>query len=114
MTTSTPSLQPQIEQAADAAERLSNSAEQAVSGVRERVLPAAVRLASQAEDLAQRGYHAVRDGSQHLRERAVDARERGVRYVQEEPIKAVLIAAATGAALMALVQLVSHRRGDRR
>lgn len=114
MATDTPSLQPQIQPAADAAERLSSSAEQAVNGVRERVIPAAVRLASQAEDLAQRGYDAVRNGSQHLRERAVDARERGVRYVQDEPVKAVLIAAAAGAALMALVQLVSHRRGDRR
>lgn len=113
MTPSTPSIQPQIQQAANAAERLTDSAEQAVSGMRERVIPAAVRLASQAEDLAHRGYDAVRDSSQQLRERAVDARERGMRYVQDEPVKAVLIAAAAGAALMALAQLVSHRRSDR-
>jgi ElaB/YqjD/DUF883 family membrane-anchored ribosome-binding protein len=36
-----------------------------------------------------------------------------VQYVRAEPVKAVLIAAATGAALMALVGLMSRSR-DRR
>ena len=55
----TASIQPQVQHAADAANRLADSAEQTVNGVRERVIPAAVRLANQAEDLAHRGYDAV-------------------------------------------------------
>lgn len=89
---------------------------QAVDGIgraadqlHERVAPTAVRLASQAEDLAQRSVDALRDGSQRLRERASDATDRGVRYVQEEPIKAVLIAAAVGAAVTLVASLVSRR-----
>ena len=42
----TASIQPQVQQAADAANRLADSAEQTVNGVRERVIPAAVRLAA--------------------------------------------------------------------
>ncbi len=109
MSTRTPSSQ--IQQAAD---HLADSANQAVNGVRERVVPAAVRLANQAEDLAHRGVDAVRERTQQIRDRALDASDRGVRYVQEEPVKAVLIAAAAGAALMAVAQFLSHRRSDRR
>ena len=41
---------------------------------------------------------AVRDTSQQLRERALQAQDMTVAYVKDEPIKAMLIAAATGAA----------------
>jgi hypothetical protein len=33
-----------------------------------------------------------------------------VAYIRDEPVKAMLIAAATGAALMALINLVSRSR----
>ena len=75
------------------------------------------RAAAQADALAQRGLEAVRDGSQRLRESgqrlrdsARHASEGTVQYIQAEPLKSVLIAAATGAALMALVSLVSRSR----
>lgn len=48
--------------------------------------------------------HQLRDGAQHYTERTTH-------YIQEEPIKSVLIAAATGAVLMALVGLVSRSPG---
>lgn len=91
MNTRTNSIQPQVQEAAHAA----------------------VRLAGQAEDLAVRGLDAVRDGAQHLRSRAADATDRGVQYVQEEPVKAVMIAAAAGAALMVLAQWATSRRRER-
>lgn len=74
---------------------------------------AAVRLAGQAEEFALRGIDAVRDGAKHLRSRAADATDRGVQYVQEEPVKAVLIAAAAGATLMALATWLGSRRSSR-
>ena len=53
-----------------------------------------------------------RDGllAQSLRDSADAASNRTVGYIKDEPVKAVLIAAATGAALMALLSLVSHAR----
>ena len=113
MQTSTPLNTPAARQAVDSIERFGDSAEQTVRTVRERVLPAASRLASQAEDLAQRSISAVRNGGDQLRERTSAAAERGISYVRDEPVKSVLIAAAAGAALVALVQLLSSRRSIR-
>jgi hypothetical protein len=46
-----------------------------------------------------------------LRDKALRASDNTVGYIKDEPVKAMLIAAATGAALMALVSLItrSHR-----
>jgi len=72
----------------------------------------AARVSSQAEAAARRGMEAVRDGSQQLRERAQRATDQTVAYVKDEPIKSMLIAAATGAVLMALVSLMGRSRND--
>lgn len=87
---------------ADSVEHFADGAEQALHNVRERVAPSAVRWASQAEDLAHRSVSAVREESEHLRERALAATDRGIQYVKDEPVKAVLIAAAAGALLAVL------------
>ena len=67
--------------------------------------PALGRLASQAEDMARRGVESVR----HQTQLASDS-TRG--YIRDEPVKSVLIAAAVGAGLMALVTLAG-RAGSR-
>ena len=90
----------------DAIDRLADK----VDGARERVAPALNRLSSQAEAAARRSAAAVRETSAQIRERAAHASETTVGYIKEEPVKAMLIAAATGAALMALVSLVSLSR----
>lgn len=119
------------DQAREAADQLGSIAERAVDqarrganetldrlegGVRQmraNASPTASRLASQAEDLAHRGIDAVRENAAHLRDRAVYASERSRRYVQDEPVKAVLIAAAAGAAIVALAAVLTRSR-DRR
>lgn len=101
-TTSGSSLSNTVEQFAD-------GAEQALHSVRERVAPSAMRWASQAEELAHRGVSAVRESGEQLRERASAASDRGVQYVKDEPVKAVLIAAAVGALLVALLGSRSRR-----
>lgn len=90
-----------------ALDRLANQVESA----RDQAVPLINRLSSQAESAARRGVDAVRDTSAQLRERAMKASDSTVGYIKDEPVKAMLIAAATGAALMALVSLVtrSHR-----
>lgn len=66
----------------------------------------------QAIGAAQRGVAAVRNSSQHMVDRAHQASDSTVAYIKDEPVKSMLIAAAAGATLMALVSLLtrSHNR----
>ena len=81
-----------------------------VDSARDHAAPLINRLSSQAETAARRGVEAVRDTSAQLRERAIKASDTTVSYIKDEPVKAMLIAAATGAALMALVGLLGRTR----
>ncbi len=92
----------------EAFDRLSDKVEDA----RSRAAPLLNRLTTQAEMAARRSADAVRDTSAQLREKAVRASDTTVGYIREEPVKAMLIAAATGAALMALIGLLSRSRRD--
>lgn len=84
-----------------------------VESLRGSASPALGRIAEQAGALAQSGVDAVRAGSHQLADKARHAGDGTVRYIQHEPVKSMLIAAATGAALMALVNLVAARRHGR-
>ena len=94
------------ETANEAFDRLSDK----VDDVRDQATPILSRLSAQAEAAARRSADAVRETSQQLREKALRATDDTVSYIKDEPVKAVLIAAATGAALMALLSLVSRTR----
>jgi ElaB/YqjD/DUF883 family membrane-anchored ribosome-binding protein len=72
----------------------------------------AQRAAEQVQDLTRRGLDRARLASDELREQAHFAGELTRDYVQEKPVKAVLIAAAAGAALALLVQGLMSRRRD--
>jgi ElaB/YqjD/DUF883 family membrane-anchored ribosome-binding protein len=54
------------------------------------------------------GMDRVRDTSHQMRESAARASEGTANYIRHDPVKSVLIAAATGAALMALVSLLTR------
>ncbi len=79
-----------------------------VQAVRGEAAPALNRIATDADKLTRRSVNAVRQSSEHLRGQATRAGVTMVRYINDEPVKAVLIAAATGAALMALRNLTSR------
>jgi len=89
-----------------ALDSLSNS----VHDVRDMAVPALNRTSEQIGALAQRGVDAVRGTSQQLRDSAQRASDTTVGYIKDEPVKAMLIAAATGAALMALIGLMTRSR----
>jgi ElaB/YqjD/DUF883 family membrane-anchored ribosome-binding protein len=97
------STQRAAEQALD---RVSDKVEEA----RSQAAPLLNKVTSQAEAAARRGMEAVRDTSQQLRERALQASDMTVSYVKDEPIKAMLIAAATGALLMGIISMLSRSR----
>jgi ElaB/YqjD/DUF883 family membrane-anchored ribosome-binding protein len=81
-----------------------------VDDLRGQAGPMLNKVTSQAEAAARRGMEAVRDTSQQLRERAVQAQDMTVAYVKDEPIKSMLIAAATGAVLMGLISMLGRSR----
>jgi ElaB/YqjD/DUF883 family membrane-anchored ribosome-binding protein len=110
-----------VEQAAASAnhaikstQRVANEALDSLSGsvqdIRSQAAPMLNRTSDQIGALAQRGVDAVRDSSQQLRDKALRASDSAVGYVKDEPVKAMLIAAATGAALMALLGLMARSR----
>ena len=95
-------------------QRLANEALDGMAGkvgeLRAEAAPLLSRASEHASAMAHRGIEAVRQGSQQLRDSADQASSRTIGYIKDEPVKSMLIAAATGAALMALLSLVSHSR----
>lgn len=110
-----------IDEAVQTADQAIKSTQQAASDALESLAVAMQDLSQQANPtleratervsaMAHRGLDSVRETSHHLRVKAERTSENAVNYIRHEPVKSVLIAAATGAALMALVSLVSHAR----
>lgn len=102
------------DQAIKSTQQVANHALDSLAGsvqdARKQVSPLLDRATEQASALAHRGVEAVRHGSQQLRDTALHATDTTAGYIKNDPIKAVLIAAATGAALMALISLISRSR----
>jgi ElaB/YqjD/DUF883 family membrane-anchored ribosome-binding protein len=82
----------------------------AMQDLRDATLPLLEAGGEQAGDLVQRGSDEWRRRSRRLRQQARRASENTVNYIQDEPVAAVLIAAASGAALMALAGLFMRAR----
>lgn len=97
-----------------ATQRVANDALNTLAGsvedMRQQAAPLLNRATEQVNTLAQHGMDTLRDTSQQLREQALRVTDSTVGYVKEEPVKAMLIAAATGAALMALLSLMTRSR----
>jgi ElaB/YqjD/DUF883 family membrane-anchored ribosome-binding protein len=66
------------------------------------------RLTDQAGKLAHRGVDALNQASHEVRDRVLKASDDTLNYIRAEPVKATLMAAATGAALMGLVCLMTR------
>jgi ElaB/YqjD/DUF883 family membrane-anchored ribosome-binding protein len=102
------------EQALHASQALAQSAldglTDGVQELREQAAPMLHRATDRASSMAHSTVDAIRDQSQRLREQAARASSNTTHYIRAEPVKSVLMAAAAGAALMALVNLVSRSR----
>lgn len=57
--------------------------------------------------------HSLQSAQHQIREGAHHASDKTVAYIREEPVKSMLIAAATGAALMALARAISQPHHSR-
>ncbi len=76
----------------------------------DQVVHSAETALHSAEQAAHGVANGIADSTRRVRQTARDATDTATHYIQREPIKAVLIAAAAGAALMALLTLARHSR----
>ena len=83
-----------------------------VSDLRAEAAPIVRAATDKVSALTQLSIDTVRQSSQQLVDSAHQASARTRDYVQHEPVKALLMAAATGAALMALLSMVQRSRSS--
>lgn len=95
-----------IDSANDAADRALDAASRGADALRHEVTPRLKQGIDQAQTLIDQSMVALRDAAQTLREKAEDVSEQVAGYTRDEPMKALLIAAAVGAGLMGLLVLV--------
>ena len=106
------------EQALQSTKRMGNDMAHAVQsgidGLREGVPAAISRATAQAEDLTRRGIERARQATATVREQATRVSDQTVGYIKDEPMKAVLMAAAAGAvAALVIGWLGRSRHNDR-
>lgn len=81
-----------------------DGATDAMKNLRDQTAP----LLDRASEVAKRGVSVARDTSNEMIAKAGRATDTTVNYIKDEPVKSILIAAATGAALMALLSVMSR------
>ncbi|OIN91039.1 MAG: hypothetical protein AUJ20_12440 [Comamonadaceae bacterium CG1_02_60_18] len=99
-----------LDQAAESVDQSILSTQQVANDALEKLTQAMQDLRHQAMPLVERGADSLRQTTHQLCVKAERATESTADHIRHDPLKSVLIAAATGAALMALVNLVSHAR----
>ena len=106
------------EQALQSTKRMGSEAAQAVQngidGLRESVPSAISRARSQAEDLTHRGIERARQASASVRDQATRVGDQTVGYIKDEPVKAMLVAAAAGAVAALLIGWLGRSRNNHR
>ncbi len=85
-----------------------NTNTQTADGILQSAVPMVTDAIEQADEALQSGINSVRHRGAQLRNQADHANQVALGYIREEPVKAILIAAATGAALMAVLSLLNR------
>jgi ElaB/YqjD/DUF883 family membrane-anchored ribosome-binding protein len=68
------------------------------------------KAVDRAQSIGRQGIDAVSDAAQRTREVASDATDSIIRYTKKNPIKALMLAAASGALLLSLVKVLKPSR----
>lgn len=102
-----------LENSKSAAQDALNTMQDGVDQLREAIPSAFTRAAAQVEALTRKGIDRALQASTDVRDQVNRAGDRTADYVKEEPLKALLIAAAAGAALAGLVALLSRSHTSR-
>ncbi len=80
-----------------------DSLQSGVEGLRQSGPAALSRAAAQVEELTRRGMERAREAGVEVKNQVTRAGDRSVDYIRDEPVKSVLIAAAAGATIAALI-----------
>jgi ElaB/YqjD/DUF883 family membrane-anchored ribosome-binding protein len=65
---------------------------------------------SRAQAMGRQGFDAVSEAAQRAQEIASDTSDSVIRYTKKNPVKAILIAAASGALLLSVIQMLKPSR----
>ena len=84
-----------------------------VDQLRDRSAPALEKASAKTQEVGKKGKDALTDASGSIRDRAAKASDAAVACAQDEPMKALLIAAAAGALLVGLLVMVVRSSGER-
>jgi ElaB/YqjD/DUF883 family membrane-anchored ribosome-binding protein len=88
------------------------SASNKVEAMRSGAGPALDKVSDKAQGLFSQGIGAVSDATRKAQDFASDAQDSIVTYTRQKPVKALLIAAAAGAALITLMRAFSSANRD--
>jgi len=100
-----------IDSANDAADKAVDALASKAQSVRHEVTPKIKQGVDRAQTLIDQGVQTVRDTTQAARDKASDVTDVVLAYTRDEPVKALLIAAAAGAVLMSLLSTMTRPRG---
>ena len=105
-------LQSGIRDAKQGVNSAASSASTKVEAVRSGVGPAIDDASDNAQGLLRQGRDAISDTARKAQDFASDAQDTIVTYTRQKPVKALLIAAAAGAALITLMRAFSSSDRD--
>lgn len=97
----------------DAANRALDQVSGTIESLRQRVPASLGNVAAKVEDLKQTGLEKARMAREQVSEKLHDANDRTVGYIKDEPYKAMLLAAGTGAVVALLLNYLSRSRSER-
>ena len=97
----------------DAIRSIQHSADRAMGKVgeaRSQLKPAMDTMSNTVTSAMEKGRATLSDATEQMRTQAQKASDMAVDYAKDEPMKAMLIAAATGAVLMGIVSIMLRSR----
>jgi ElaB/YqjD/DUF883 family membrane-anchored ribosome-binding protein len=89
-----------------------NAAGEKVRDLRREAEPAVEQIAARVQQAVQRGLEAASATSARAQRRLEEAADVTGKYISDQPVRSVLIAAAAGAAITALIVLASRSGQD--
>lgn len=93
-----------------AADRTMNKVSDKIDEARGQIAPTVDKMSDMANSAMTKARETWQDASGQVKEQAKKASEMATLYAKDEPIKAMLIAAATGALLMGLLTMMARSR----
>jgi ElaB/YqjD/DUF883 family membrane-anchored ribosome-binding protein len=89
-----------------------NAAGEKVRDLRREAEPAVEQIAARVQQAVQRGFEAASATSARAQRRLEEAADVTGKYISNQPVRSVLIAAAAGAAITALIVLASRSHDE--